>query len=111
MKIKNGVGLGNRINTNMSYLELYDMAARHRAYFFMFQPLGRMVNNNSLIEDLLLPIINRSTNGLSDKEIRDLQRFAFEFNFSWSDKLNEWHNQSEDRAKVNDVIYRITTLE
>lgn len=108
---KKTIGLGNNFQTNMSSLEIYDMAAKHRVYFFMFQQLGGLMKKNAVIDELLLPIISRSENGVSDQEVRDLQRFAFEFNFRWADKWAEWNGNIDYRAKVNDTIYRITTLE
>lgn len=105
-------GLGNnRPTTNMSSIEIFDIAAKHRAYYFMFWPLCQVVRDNRVIDNILLPIISRSENGVSDQEVRDLQRFAFEFNFRWADKWAEWNGDINYRAQVNDTIYRITTLE
>jgi hypothetical protein len=106
-------GIGNQINAFVSSLETYDIAAKHRAYFFMFDKIGKLnetVRNGRMIDDILLPIIERSEGRITDKEIRDLQRFAFEFQFNWSDKLAEWNRESEKRPQINNVMYRISTL-
>ncbi len=110
---KKAGGIGNQTNATMSSLMIYDIAAKHRAYFFMFDKIGKLnetIRNGRVIDDILLPIIERSEGRITDKEIRDLQRFAFEFQFNWSDKLAEWNQESEKRPQINDVIYRISTL-
>lgn len=64
-------------------LYCFETVTKHKTYFFMFNPLIKVVANQTQIQDILLPLIKKRNYSLTDNDVNDLYRFAIQFHFDW----------------------------
>ena len=61
--------------------QAFRVAKAHHTYFFIFETLRLMAGRWSMVEDLLIPLIE--VEGLDDDTTMELYRMAREFHFDW----------------------------
>ncbi len=65
----------------LSLTEAFELAVRHRTYFFVFKELKKGVKEERLIDELFIPLAKE--NRLDEKRMAALWQMAFEFHFDW----------------------------
>jgi len=61
--------------------EAFELAVKHRTYFFVFKELKKGVREERLVEELFIPLAKESK--LDEKTMVALWQMAFEFHFDW----------------------------
>lgn len=64
-------------------LEAFRVATEHHTYFFIFDSLRLMAGNQSMVSDLLIPLLKESDGHLDKEAVSELYRLAYEFHFDW----------------------------
>lgn len=65
----------------ISAIDAFETAVAYNTYFFVFKELKQAVRKESLIDELIIPLIQKGT---FDSEVKkELWRLAFEFHFDW----------------------------
>lgn len=81
-------------------LKCFETIAEHKAYFFLFDPMIKVIKSRSQIKDILLPLIMKRDYKLTDTDVKNLYRFAIQFHFDWMLLPRElWKEQIEEFAK------------
>lgn len=62
-------------------IQAFRVAKTHHTYFFIFEALRLMAGRGSMVEDLLVPLIEEGL--LDDDAAEELYRLAREFHFDW----------------------------
>lgn len=81
-KGKGGWG-GKKNQLVVEPLYCFETVAEHKTYFFLFNPLVKVVSAGTQIKDILLPLIKKRDYSLTDADIDNLYRFAIHFHFDW----------------------------
>jgi len=75
----------NKTNVNVSVLKCFEIAREHKIHYFIFEPLRKMVEKKKVKEMLYLPLLESRGGSLTKDDIAELQRFADDFRFDWSE--------------------------
>ena len=62
-------------------LQAFLVAKEYHTYFFIFEALRLMADRKRMVEDLLIPLIEK--NALDEDTIKELYQLALEFHFDW----------------------------
>lgn len=68
---------------NIDPLYCYEKAAEHKVYFFLFNPLIKVVAGRTQIKDIFLPLLRKRNYQLTEFDVKNLYRFALHFHFDW----------------------------
>ena len=66
--------------------DCFKVAVEHRVYFTLFYPLRKSVVGDTMVADILLPLLVERTGQLKYADYDNLKRFAQEFLFDWRKK-------------------------
>lgn len=61
----------------------FETVAEHKTYFFLFNPLVKVMSTGTQIKDILLPLLKKRAYSLEDADVENLYRFAVQFHFDW----------------------------
>lgn len=75
----------NRTKRNVSVLRCFEIAREHKIYYFIFEPLRKMVEQGKVKEKLYLPLLESRNGKPTEEDIAELQRFADDYHFDWSE--------------------------
>lgn len=82
--IKKRSGWGGKKNmVNVDPLYCYEIAAEHKVYFFLFNPLIKVIADGTQIKDIFLPLLRKRNCQLTKMDVENLYRFALHFHFDW----------------------------
>jgi hypothetical protein len=82
--IKKRSGWGGKKNVvNVDPLYCYEKAAEHKVYFFLFNPLIKVIADGTQIKDIFLPLLRKRNCQLTKMDVENLYRFALHFHFDW----------------------------
>ena len=62
-------------------LYCFEKVAEHKAYFFLFNPLIKVVATVNQIRDILIPLLKKREYSLTNADIEHLYLFAMQFHF------------------------------
>lgn len=79
---RNGWG-GNRNVLVANPLYCFEKAVEHKTYFFLFNPLVKVISAGTQIKDILLPLMKKRGFKLTEVDVESLHRFATQFHFDW----------------------------
>ena len=82
IKKKSGWG-GQRNAVVVDPLYCFETIAEHKTYFFLFNPLIKVIAGQTQIQDVFLPLMKKRDYQLTDADIDNLCRFAIQFHFDW----------------------------
>lgn len=93
-------------------LYCFETVAEHRAYFFLFNPLVKVIAAGTQIKDILLPLMQKREYQLTDVDIDNLYRFAMQFHFdwmllprdTWKSQIEEFEESEETREKITEAV-------
>lgn len=117
IKKRSGWG-GKKSVVDIDPLYCYETAAEHKVYFFLFNPLIKVIVGRTQIKDIFLPLLRKRNCQLTDMDIENLYRFALHFHFDWMllprtlwiNEINSFATTDEDRdeliAKVTEFFSR-----
>lgn len=117
IKKRSGWG-GKKSVVDIDPLYCYETAAEHKTYFFLFNPLIKVIVGRTQIRDIFLPLLRKRNGQLNDMDIGNLYRFALHFHFDWMllprtlwiNEINSFATTDEDRgeliAKVTEFFSR-----
>lgn len=74
---------GRQAQVVVNALECFETVAEHRTYFFLFNPLIRVVHERNQIVEILLPLMKKRSYRLTEQDVEQLYRFAVQFHFDW----------------------------
>jgi len=80
---------------NVSILKCFEIARAHKIYYFIFEPLRKIVSKRKVVEKLYQPLLKSREGRLTEDDITELQRFADDYRFDWSEygiNLEEYKN-------------------
>ena len=84
-------------------LYCFEKVAEHKAYFFLFNPLIKVVATGNQIRDILIPLLKKREYSLTNADIEHLYLFAMQFHFDWMLLPRDlWHTQIEEVAESED---------
>ncbi len=106
-KVKSGWG-GKKSQILVDALYCFEIVAEHKTYFFLFNPLIKVVKAGRQIGDIFLPLVKKRGYQLTDTDIENLYQFAVEFHFDWMLLPREaWNSQIEDLSEDADEVCKI----
>jgi hypothetical protein len=70
-------------DNSLSDVDCFKIISRHSTYFFLFKPMRKVVCEETMIQNIIIPLLKEKQKYLSVEEINDLYRFALEFHFDW----------------------------
>jgi len=70
---------------NVSILKCFEIARAHKIYYFIFEPLRNIVEKKMVVEELYQPLLKIRNGRLTEDDITELQRFADDYRFDWSE--------------------------
>ena len=82
IKKKSGWG-GKKDVVAVDALYCFETVAAHKTYFFLFNPLIKVIAGQTQIQDIFLPLIKKRNYQLTEEDIDNLYRFAMQFHFDW----------------------------
>ena len=82
IKKKSGWG-GKKDVVAVDALYCFETVAAHKTYFFLFNPLIKVIASQTQIQDILLPLMKKRNYLLTEEDIDNLYRFAMQFHFDW----------------------------
>lgn len=93
-------------------LYCYETVAKHKAYFFLFNPLIKVISAGTQIKEILLPLIKKHEYNLTDEDIDNLYRFAMQFHFDWmllprdmwKTQIAEFAESEEEQAAMTNAV-------
>ncbi|MGM9778783.1 MAG: hypothetical protein ACI3ZD_10695 [Prevotella sp.] len=90
-------------------LYCFEKVAEHKAYFFLFNPLIKVVAAGNQIRDILIPLLKKREYSLTNADIGHLYLFALQFHFDWMLLPRElWQTQIAETAESEDEKEKIT---
>lgn len=81
-KVKAGWG-GKKSQVAVDALYCFETVAEHHTYFFLFNPLIKVVKTGRQISEIVLPLIKKRRYRLTDADVDQLYCFAVHFHFDW----------------------------
>ena len=89
-------------------LYCYEKVAEHKAYFFLFNPLIKVIAARTQIKDIWLPLLKKREYNLTQADIGHLYLFALQFHFDWMLLPRDlWQAQIEEAAESEDEKEKI----
>ncbi len=82
IKKKSGWG-GKKDVVAVDALYCFETVAAHKTYFFLFNPLIKVIAGQTQIQDIFLPLMKKRNYQLTEGDIDNLYRFAMQFHFDW----------------------------
>lgn len=64
-------------------LYCFETVAQHKTYFFLFNPLVKVISTCTQIKEILIPLMKKRDFKLTEEDIENLYRFAMQFHFDW----------------------------
>ena len=105
--VKSGWG-GKKSQIVVDALYCFEIVAEHKTYFFLFNPLIKVVKAGRQIGDIFLPLVKKRGYQLTGTDIENLYQFAVEFHFDWMLLPREaWISQIEDLAEDADEVSKM----
>ena len=81
-------------------LYCFEKVAEHKAYFFLFNPLIKVIAAGKQIRDIWLPLLKKRDYNLTKADIGHLYLFALQFHFDWMLLPRDlWQKQIEEVAE------------
>ena len=106
-KVKSGWG-GKKSQIVVDALYCFEIVAEHKTYFFLFNPLIKVVKAGRQIGDIFLPLVKKRGYQLTDTDIENLYQFAVEFHSDWMLLPREtWSRQIEDLSEDADEVSKM----
>ena len=102
--IKGKGGWGGKKNVPVvDALYCFEKVSEHKAYFFLFNPLIKVIAAGTQIKDIWLPLLKKREYKLTKADIEYLYLFALQFHFDWMLLPREtWKTQIEEAAESED---------
>ena len=89
-------------------LYCFEKVAEHKAYFFLFNPLIKVIAARTQIKDIWLPLLKKREYNLTQADIGHLYLFALQFHFDWMLLPRDlWQAQIEEAAESGDEKEKI----
>lgn len=89
-------------------LYCFEKVAEHKAYFFLFNPLIKVIAAGKQIRDIWLPLLKKREYKLTQADIGHLYLFALQFHFDWMLLPRDlWQTQIEEAAESEDEKEKI----
>lgn len=89
-------------------LYCFEKVAAHKAYFFLFNPLIKVIAARTQIKDIWLPLLKKREYNLTKADIGHLYLFALQFHFDWMLLPRDlWQTQIEEAAESEDEKEKI----
>lgn len=89
-------------------LYCFEKVAEHKAYFFLFNPLIKVIAARTQIKDIWLPLLKKREYNLTQADIGHLYLFALQFHFDWMLLPRDlWQAQIEEAAESEDEKEKI----
>ena len=89
-------------------LYCFEKVAEHKAYFFLFNPLIKVIAAGKQIKDIWLPLLKKRDYNLTKADIGHLYLFALQFHFDWMLLPRDlWQAQIEEAAESEDEKEKI----
>lgn len=89
-------------------LYCFEKVAEHKAYFFLFNPLIKVIAAGKQIRDIWLPLLKKREYKLTQADIGHLYLFALQFHFDWMLLPRDlWQAQIEEAAESEDEKEKI----
>lgn len=63
--------------------DCFETIAEHKTYFFLFNPLIKVIAGRTQIKDIFLPLLRKRNYQFNDMDLANLYRFALHFHFDW----------------------------
>ncbi len=109
--VKAGWG-GKKSQIVVDALKCFETVAEHRTYFFLFNPLIRVVKNGKQISEILLPLMKQRAYQPTDADMDQLYRFAVHFHFDWMllprerwmTEIDAQAENDEERNKMREAV-------
>ena len=77
--------------------------AEHHVYFFLFNPLIKVIADHAQIKEIILPLLKTRHFQLTDSDIDNLYMFAVQFHFDWMLLPREqWKKEIADFSESED---------
>ena len=117
IKKKSGWG-GKKDSIEIDLLDCFETVAEHKTYFFLFNPLIKVVASQLQIPNIILPLIKKRNYQLTENDIDNLYKFAVHFHFDWmllprlhwDCGINNFSKSDDDRSRlkaaIEDFFYR-----
>lgn len=102
--IKGKGGWGGKKNVPVvDALYCFEKVSEHKAYFFLFNPLIKVIAAGTQIRDIWLPLLKKREYKFTKADIEHLHLFGFQFHFDWMLlPRDQWLTQIEDAVKTED---------
>lgn len=102
-------GWGGKKNVLMvDALYCFEKVAEHKAYFFLFNPIIKVIAAGKQIRDIWLPLLKKRDYNLTKADIGHLYLFALQFHFDWMLLPRDlWQTQIEEAAESEDEKEKI----
>lgn len=81
-KVKSGWG-GIMSQVAVDALYCFETVTEHKTYYYLFNPLIKVVKMDRQIEEIFIPIVKKRNYTLTDSDIENLYQFAVQFHFDW----------------------------
>ena len=89
-------------------LYCFEKVAEHKAYFFLFNPLIKVIAAGKQIRDIWLPLLKKREYNLTKADIGHLYLFALQFHFDWMLLPRDlWQTQIEETSESEDEKEKI----
>ena len=89
-------------------LYCFEKVAEHKAYFFLFNPLIKVIAARTQIKDIWLPLLKKREYNLTKADIGHLYLFALQFHFDWMLLPRDlWQTQIEETSESEDEKEKI----
>lgn len=110
-KGKGGWG-GKKAILVVDALYCFETVAEHGAYFFLFNPLIKIIAAKSQVKEILLPLIRKRDYTLTESDIDNLYRFALQFHFDWmllprylwTSEIDAFATSVEEHNKLKETV-------
>ena len=110
-KVKAGWG-GKKSQIVVDALKCFETVVEHRTYFFLFNPLIKVVRSGKQISEILLPLMKQRAYQLTDADVEQLYRFAVQFHFDWmllprerwAAEIDAQVENEEERNKMREAV-------
>ena len=97
---------------DVDVLKCYETVAEHKTYFFLFDPLIKVVAGQKQIAEILLPLIKARQYRLTEADISNLYRFAMHFHFDWmllprdqwKSEIAEFATTAEEKDMLTEAV-------
>ena len=102
----------NTQSEEIAPLDCFETVAEHKAYFFLFTPLIKVIAGRNQIKDIFLPLLKKRDYQLSDADIANLYSFAMQFHFDWmllprelwKSEIASFSTSDEERDKLQTKV-------